>query len=90
MTHPVHSPAEGNTAASQPLWRPLSASAVGIEMAVCILLGWLVGYLLDGKLGTDPYFMLAGLLLGVVAGFRAMLRTSRIAWQRDDHGDGGA
>jgi F0F1-type ATP synthase assembly protein I len=28
----------------------------------------LLGYYLDGKLGTKPYLLLAGLLLGVVVG----------------------
>lgn len=69
---------------SQPLWRAFSASAVGIEMAVCVLLGWLAGYLADGELGTGPWLMLVGLLFGVAAGFRALIRTSKIAWRRDD------
>lgn len=94
MTHPVHTPTPGATPGAtrstpvggQPLWRSLSASAVGIEMGVCTVLGWLAGYLADGQLGTDPYLMLVGLLLGVAAGFNALLRTSKIAWQRDDDG----
>lgn len=70
----------------QPLWRSFSASAVGIEMAVCVLMGWAGGYLADRELGTDPYLMLVGLLLGVTAGFRALVRTSKLAWQRDEGG----
>jgi F0F1-type ATP synthase assembly protein I len=66
----------------EPLWRAFSASAVGIEMGVCVLVGWLLGYWTDGQLGTDPWLMLAGVLVGVVAGFRALVRTSQIAWRR--------
>lgn len=69
------------TAEPRPLWRSLSASAVGIEMAVCVLLGWAAGYWADGELGSEPWLMLLGLIIGVVAGFRGLLRTSRMAWQ---------
>lgn len=65
----------------QPLWRAFSASAVGIEMGVCVLFGWGAGYLADGELGTTPWLMLLGLLLGVIAGFRSLIRTSKLAWQ---------
>lgn len=64
----------------------MSASAVGIEMGVCVLLGWLGGYLADGQLGTGPYLMLLGLLFGVAAGFRALIRTSKLAWRREEDG----
>jgi ATP synthase protein I len=63
-----------------PAWKPISASAVGIEMAVSVLIGWGAGTWLDGHFGTEPILMLAGLLFGVAAAFRALLRGGREAW----------
>jgi F0F1-type ATP synthase assembly protein I len=62
----------------------MSASAVGIEMALSILIFWLAGYWADSELGTGPWLMLAGVIVGVFTGFRALIRTSRIAWVRSD------
>ena len=41
-----------------------------------ILLGGL-GYFLDGRLGTTPWLLLAGLLLGIVVGFYEIVKASR-------------
>ena len=57
----------------------LKFSSVGIEMAVATLFGWGIGYWLDGKLGTYPWFMLGFLLLGVAAGFKGVFRAAREA-----------
>jgi ATP synthase protein I len=70
-----------------PAWKPISASAVGIEMAVSILIGWGAGTWLDGRFGTEPILMLAGLLFGVAAAFRALLRGGREAWSFEKPGD---
>jgi len=61
--------------------------AVGIHLAVATVVGLLGGYWLDGKLGTSPYLTVAGLLLGVVAGFRNLIREARSA-TRDQAQDG--
>lgn len=51
---------------------------LGVELAASILLCLFLGRWLDGKLGTGPALMLAGTLLGAVAGFvnfyRAVLK----------------
>lgn len=52
------------------------ASAVGIEMAVAIVLGLMGGAWADEKLGTDPWLALVGLLLGSGVGFRALFRVA--------------
>ncbi len=45
-------------------------SGIGIEFAVSVLLGSLFGYWLDGKLGTSPWLLIIGFLLGTLAGFK--------------------
>ena len=54
-------------------------SAVGLEMGISVVVGLLGGRWLDGKAGTAPWLMLAGLVLGTIAGFRGLLRVARDA-----------
>ena len=63
--------------------------SVGIELAVSTTIGFLGGRWLDGKLGTEPWLMLVGLLLGVAAGFKTLLEIARKA-QREDQEQNGA
>ena len=46
------------------------ASSIGIAMVLAIFGCLFVGTWLDGKLGTEPYFTLLLLLIGIAAGFR--------------------
>jgi ATP synthase protein I len=67
-------------------------ASVGIEFSVSTVIGLLGGKWIDGKLGTQPWLMLVGLVLGVTAGLRSLLRTARRANQesaakRDDTDD---
>lgn len=63
--------------------RLLKASArlasVGIEFSISTVIGALGGRWLDGKLGTEPWLMIVGLVIGVAAGFRSLIRTARRA-----------
>ena len=43
-------------------------SEIGISLLVTTLLGVLVGYWVDGQLGTVPIFVLVGFLAGAGAG----------------------
>lgn len=52
----------------------LSASSVGLEMGLSVIIGLLLGYWLDRELGTSPWMMLLFLCFGLVAGFRGVLR----------------
>ena len=52
----------------------LSASSAGLELGIAVGLGALFGAWLDGKLGTEPWMMLVFLILGLIAGFRGVLR----------------
>lgn len=53
------------------------ASAVGLTFVVAIVLGLAAGRWLDAKLGTAPWLLLAGLLVGIAAGFRNLFALSR-------------
>jgi ATP synthase protein I len=46
------------------------ASSIGISMALAIFGCFFLGTWLDRKLGTEPYFTLLFLLIGIAAGFR--------------------
>jgi ATP synthase protein I len=59
-----------------PFFEAAQVSSVGIEMAVATFVGWGAGYWLDNRFETGPWLMLVGLLLGVVAGFRGLIRTA--------------
>jgi len=44
-----------------------SLLTLGIVLALCLVLGLGLGWLLDTAVGTSPVFLLVGLLLGIVA-----------------------
>jgi len=54
-------------------------ASVGIEFSLSVLIGLLGGRWLDEKLGTAPWLMIVGLLLGVSAGLRSLIKTARLA-----------
>ena len=47
----------------------LGLLGVGFYVAASIILGVLGGRWLDGKLNTEPVFLIAGLILGIVVAF---------------------
>lgn len=62
----------------------LSASSVGLELGLSVVISVLFGMWLDDKLGTAPWLMLAWLGLGLAAGFRGVLRAVRRADREAD------
>ena len=48
---------------------------VGTVLVVCIVLGYLLGNYLDKKLGTSPWLVVSGVILGTAAGFVELFRT---------------
>jgi ATP synthase protein I len=46
----------------------------GLTLLAGLFLGYYGGRWLDGLAGTTPWLTLVGLLLGIVAGFRVLLR----------------
>lgn len=76
------------------MWRTAgSTGAVGIEIAVAIAIGYFGGNYLDHKLGTQPWIMYAGILAGIGAAIKALMRVTR-EYRRQDQGpsrkDGGS
>jgi len=64
----------GPERATRRFYQSLSASSVGLELGLAVVIGVLFGRWLDGKLGTEPWMMLVFLALGLVAGFRSVMR----------------
>jgi len=60
------------------MWRiALNTGAVGIEIALCICIGYFGGSFLDRRLGTAPWIGYFGLLAGVGAAIKALVRVTR-------------
>jgi ATP synthase protein I len=49
---------------------------MGIQLALAVVVFFFVGRWLDGKLGTAPWLMLAGLLVGIAGGMIKFLRAA--------------
>ena len=67
-------------------------AGLGAQFAASIALLGALGWWLDGKLGTSPWLLIAGVFAGAVGGFIAMLRAvppargkQRGEQQREDH-----
>ena len=79
---------------SKKMWRSAGmAGALGIEIALCIVIGAGGGYLLDRKLNTN-WIMYIGLVFGIGAAIKGILRVVK-AYKResaaeDQQGGGGA
>lgn len=73
-----HSPKEGMCFMNKKNRRPFQAMALmsGIlsSLVGCILIGIFSGRALDKWIGTEPLFLIIGLMLGLAAGIYAMLR----------------
>ena len=60
------------------MWRVVgSAGAIGFEIAVAIAVGYFGGSFLDKKFGTKPWLMYFGLIAGVGAAIKALVRLTR-------------
>ncbi len=60
-------------------YETMSFSAAGIELGLSVVIGALFGHWLDGRIGSNPAFMLALTVIGFAAGLRAMVRAGRRA-----------
>jgi F0F1-type ATP synthase assembly protein I len=49
---------------------------MGMQLALAVVVFFFVGRWLDGKLGTAPWLMLAGLLVGIAGGMIKFLRAA--------------
>jgi ATP synthase protein I len=60
-------------------WKGIATySTIGLELAGSVFVGLFVGHWLDGKFGTK-WIVFAGLVLGIVAGYRTVWRALKIA-----------
>lgn len=60
-------------------YRSLSASSIGLEMGIAVLLGLLFGRWLDGQAGTEPWLMILFTGFGMAAGLKGVFRAVREA-----------
>ena len=49
-------------------------SAIGLEMAISVVIGIAFGWWLDGLFNTKPWLSLIFMLFGFAAGFRSLFR----------------
>ncbi|HEX5658112.1 MAG TPA: AtpZ/AtpI family protein [Polyangiales bacterium] len=59
-------------------------AASGVVLVVSICVGYFGGGWLDDKLGTAPYVRYAGLIFGIIAGFRNLFQLARTRARQDD------
>ena len=52
----------------------LSLMTVGTTLVACIVLGYWLGSVLDRRMGTSPWLVVVGVLLGTAAGFVGLFR----------------
>ena len=52
----------------------LNLMTVGTTLVACIVVGYLLGSVLDRKLGTSPWMVVVGVMLGTAAGFVGLFR----------------
>jgi ATP synthase protein I len=53
------------------------ASGIGLQLAASVLVGLGLGYLADRAFHTSPWFLLAGLLVGILVGGFGVVRMLR-------------
>ncbi len=62
----------------KPLLRQLlEASTIGIHLVLTTFAGFAIGYFLDRFLSTSPWLTVIFLIIGIIAGFRELLRIAR-------------
>jgi F0F1-type ATP synthase assembly protein I len=81
-----HGPAEPSRGEGRP-GEGTSASeyaGAGFQFAFAMLLFFFIGRWADGKLGTAPWLMLLGMVVGGSAGFYSMYRKLMAAQEREE------
>jgi ATP synthase protein I len=64
-------------------------SAVGWELAISVIACFLAGIWADGKLGTEPWLAIVGLVIGMGAGFWILFKAVRAANEAAEEEDRG-
>ena len=67
-------------------WRGAGASymTLGLQLAIAVVAFTFFGRWLDGKFGTDPWLMLAGLAVGATGGLIAFLKQASAMGKSED------
>ena len=69
--------------AEKPFFKQLmQASTIGINLVLSTFVGLAIGYGLDSLFNTSPWLTIIFLILGIIAGFRELLRIAN----RQDNG----
>lgn len=70
----------------KPLYKQLfDVSTIGINLVVATFAGLAIGYILDRLLGTSPYLTIIFLILGIIAGFRELIRVAQKAARENEN-----
>ncbi len=64
----------------------LEASALGINFVLCVVIGVIMGYLIDKFIGTFPLFSIIFLMAGFAAGVKEIFRFIRKVNRADGQG----
>lgn len=72
----------------KPLFKQLlQASTVGLNLVLATFVGLAMGYGLDKLFSTYPWFTIIFLILGIIAGFRELVRMARKTYDGDSKKD---
>lgn len=64
--------------AERPLFKYFwQASSVGLNLVFSTFIGLAMGYGLDSLFGTKPWLMIVFTILGIIAGFRELVRMAK-------------
>ncbi len=75
---------DGNVA-DKPLFRQLlEASTIGLNLVLATFVGLAMGYGLDKLFNTSPWFTIIFLIVGIIAGFRGLIKMARKTYDGDD------
>ncbi len=58
-------------------------TAIGMELAITVSLGYYGGKHLDAKFATGPWFLLAGVLVGLAVGVMGVYKTLQVYFERE-------
>lgn len=66
----------------------IKTSAAGLEVGLSVIVGAVGGYFFDSYVGTKPYGLLVGFVIGVLAAARKLYSFSRDYLKEDKKDDG--
>ncbi|MBU0554122.1 AtpZ/AtpI family protein [Myxococcota bacterium] len=57
-------------------WKSAQLASLGLEMGISVALGYLGGAWIEGRWGGAPWGSTIGVILGFIAGLRALIRAA--------------